>query len=287
SPRSPTSRGCRPTASARSTSPATATTARTSSTRTTRACRRPCGISTASPCDASAACRRSSSGTTAFRRLPTCSPRARERGPSRPRSTMPPLARAPGAFAPEAAAPELLAAIEPSATLDPAGRLAIYAQAYFWRIREALRADYPRTAALLGDTGFDALVRAYLARHPSTHPSLREVGRRLPEFLATGWEAPAPPFLVDLARLEWARVEVFDAPDASPLTAAALRAVPADAWPDLRLAPVPACEVVRAAWPVHALWAGADEVAPAPTVLRVWRQGWAVYHAPMDATEAA
>jgi hypothetical protein len=197
------------------------------------------------------------------------------------------LARAPGAFAPAAAAPELLAAIEPSATLDPAGRLAIYADAYFWRIREALRADYPRTAALLGDAGFDALVRAYLARHPSTHPSLREVGRRLPEFLATGWEAPAPPFLADLARLEWARVEVFDAPDAAPLAAAALREVPPKAWPALRLMPVPACEVVRAAWPVHVLWAGAAEVAPAPTVLRVWRQGWAVYHTPMDATEAA
>jgi hypothetical protein len=197
------------------------------------------------------------------------------------------LARAPGAFAPGVVAPELLAAIEPSATLDPAGRLAIYADAYFWRIREALREDYPRTAAVLGDAGFDGLVRAYLLRHPSRHPSLRYVGACLADFVASAWQGPAPPFLADLARLEWARVEVVDAPDAEPLGAAALHGIAPEAWPHLRFAPVPACEVVRAAWPVHALWAGADAVAPAPTVLRVWRQGWAVYHAPMDATEAA
>jgi hypothetical protein len=197
------------------------------------------------------------------------------------------LARAPGAFHPAAVAPELLAAIEPSAKLDPAGRLGVYADAYFWRIHEALREDYPRTAAVLGDAGFDRLVRDYLARHPSTHPSLRYAGAKLADFIARQWTAPAPPSLADLARLEWARVEVFDAPDAEPLLAAALHAVPPDAWPQLRFAPVPACEVVCAAWPVHALWSGASNVEPAPTVVRVWRQRWAVYHAPMDATEAA
>ncbi|HLK12651.1 MAG TPA: DNA-binding domain-containing protein [Candidatus Binatia bacterium] len=197
------------------------------------------------------------------------------------------LARAPGAFAPETVAPALLAAIEPSPTLDPAGRLAIYADAYFWRIREALREDYPCVAAVLGDAAFDGLVRAYLARHPSAHPSLRHVGERLAEFVAARWAGAAPPFLADLARLEWARVEVFDAPDAEPLSAATLRRVAPEAWARLRFAPVPACEVVTAAWPVHALWAGARDVGPAPTVVRVWRQGWAVYHAPMDAPEAA
>src|SRR5207244_964958 len=58
-----------------------------------------------------------------------------------------------------------------------------------------------------------------------------------------------------------------------------------------RLTPAPAGRSggwlgVRARWPVHELWAGADPaaVAPAPTALRVWRAAdFVVFHAPMDA----
>src|SRR5207245_8713456 len=49
--------------------------------------------------------------------------------------------------------------------------------------------------------------------------------------------------------------------------------------------PIPALQVVRASWPVHELWAGTDPVrlAPAPTVIRVWRGGdCAVFHAAME-----
>src|SRR5439155_10257710 len=95
--------------------------------------------------------------------------------------------------------------------------------------------------------------------------------------------------LGDLARLEWARIEVFDAPDARPLGAAALRDVAADDWPALRFITIPALAVVQARWPVHELWAGADPaaLAPAPTALRVWRAAdFVVFHAPMDARAA-
>jgi hypothetical protein len=100
---------------------------------------------------------------------------------------------------------------------------------YRTRLVDGLREDFPRVAALLGDAEFRALAYRYLARHRSTHPSVRDVGCRFTDFIAS--DAALPPFLSDLARLEWARVEVFDASDAEPLRLSDLEALPAPDWP--------------------------------------------------------
>jgi hypothetical protein len=155
---------------------------------------------------------------------------------------------------------------------------------YRWRLVDALAEDFPKVAATLGVDEFADVVRAYLARHPSTAPSIRHVGRALPEFLA-GRE---PAWLADLARLEWTRLDVFDAPDAVPLRLDDLRAVPVERWPDLRFAAVPGFARLVTAWPVHELWADAPPaLGPRATVLRVWRDGFLVYQAAMDPAEDA
>lgn len=191
---------------------------------------------------------------------------------------------------PGAGDPVLLGALRGPRDLDPAAGVAIYAGMSRARLLDVLREDFPRVLAVVGDEAFADLAERYLARHPSTHPSVRHLGRRLAAFVAS--EAAPPPFLGDLARLEWARVEAFDAPDAEPLRLADLRAVAPEAWPGLRLRPVPSCAVVRCAWPAHEVWAAAGEpgeapirCAPARTALRVWREGFAVSHAAMGAVE--
>jgi hypothetical protein len=109
------------------------------------------------------------------------------------------------------------------------------------------------------------------------------VGSRFVEFL--DGETARPAHLADLARLEWARVEAFDAADAELLHGADLDAIaPAD-WPVLRLALVPSCRVIECAWPVHEIWAGTAPTDRRPTTLRVWREGWSVSHAPMGDLE--
>src|SRR5207249_3232990 len=149
--------------------------------------------------------------------------------------------------------------------LAPAERVHIYAGMYFWRIVEALREDFPKVATVLGADGFAELVRGYIAAHPSTEPSIRHVGHALPEFLG-GYQ---PAYLADLARLESMRLHVFDAPDAAPLTAADLRRVAVEEWPDLRFTVVPACARLVTAWPVHRLWADpTTALAPARSALR-------------------
>ena len=201
----------------------------------------------------------------------------------------------------------LLAAVNGTGSLDAAQRIRIYADMYRARLVDVLREDYPRVAATVGDADFAALACRYLTRHPSTHPSVRYVGRRFAGWIAG--EATVAPHLADLARLEWARVEVFDAADAEPLRLADLESLPPHEWPALHLRLIPACLVLESAWPVHEIWASADPEAHAdapaddgasadragerapeawtrePTVVRVWREGFSVSHAAMGPDE--
>ncbi len=201
------------------------------------------------------------------------------------------LAIAPGRSGPRGFDPALVKVVERRGALAPAERIDVYAQMYWARILDVLREDFARVAAVLGRERFEAVASAYLARYPSARPSLRYVGDRFPEFLVGEAEREGPPFLADLAHFEWARLEVFDAPDAEPLRVAELRDFPPAEWPELTFRPIPAFLLVESVWPVHEIWAAAGEDGlrepprQADTLLRVWRDGFAVYHAAVDATE--
>ncbi len=191
------------------------------------------------------------------------------------------IATDPGGSVPD---PVLARVVADRGRLSVAERVGIYAGMYLSRLVEALREDFPQVARTLGEEAFADVVRDYLARHPSTEPSVRHVGRALPAFLAGG----EPAWLADLARLEWARLDVFDSPDAMPLVLDELKRVPPAEWPALRFATVPAFLHLVTAWPVHELFSdAAAALAPRRTALRVWRQGFLVFQAPMERPEEA
>jgi hypothetical protein len=187
------------------------------------------------------------------------------------------------------AAPQLLALVPATVHLDPSGRLAIYAEMYWHRILDVLREDFSRTAETLGDGAFTAVARHYLELTPSRSPSIARVGAGFARFLAEHPPAGAPPFAADLARLEWARIEAFAAPDAEALRLSDLRDLPAEEWQHLRLRTVPSLSVHVFDWPVHRLLADSlrGTITAEPTVVRVWRMGALVFQASMDATERA
>jgi hypothetical protein len=171
---------------------------------------------------------------------------------------------------------------------DRETRIRVYSAAYYLRLRDVLREDFPRLAALLGAEQFDQLVASYLEAFPSEQPSVRHLGRALAEFLRQREDMPR--WSADLAELEWARVEVFDAPDSKCVTIDDLASIPPDAWPALRFTTISAIRTVGAQYPVHQLWSGSQpsELSPAETSLRVWRKNdCQVFHAPMDERETA
>src|SRR5258707_4077788 len=157
------------------------------------------------------------------------------------------LARSPGA-GPVSFDPLVVAIVEGRNQLKSAARIDIYAQMYYARLFEVMKGDFPRTAAILGCDRFHEMVSAYLAQHPTTHPSLRRLGRLFPAFLRSRPENVDLPCLDELAALEWARVEVFDAPDAAPLLVEHLQTIRPEDWPTLTLHLIPAFQLVESHW---------------------------------------
>lgn len=179
-----------------------------------------------------------------------------------------------------------------SAELPAHERVGIYADMYLWRLADALREDYPKLAALLGDERFLALAEAYAREHPSDGPDLGQFGRHLSAFLRrSGGSERAD--LHALAALEWARSEVFFEAPAAPVAREALAALGPDTFPGARLALVPALRVLTLDHDAAAPWRRLEEDEPAdapiagPTAVVVWREGFEVFHGRIELDEAS
>jgi hypothetical protein len=109
--------------------------------------------------------------------------------------------------------------IKPNDRLTSFERLEIYNRQYWYRIKDCFYDDYPGLRAILGERRFERLACAYLARHPSQSFTLRNLGRRLVEFLEAEprWIKPLQQPALDMARLEWAHIEAFDNEAKPPL----------------------------------------------------------------------
>jgi hypothetical protein len=172
----------------------------------------------------------------------------------------------------------------PSATLAAGERVGIYHGMYLLRMAEALESDYPALAHFLGETRWAALVRDYVLAHPSRSYTLNVLGRSLADWLGEAGEMPRRGFCQDLARLEWAVTEAFDASETPRLTAPELEAVPPEAWSEVRLVPSAALRLVELRWNVNEwLDSAKDDNHDHPKPQRrdawvvVFRQSYAVY----------
>jgi hypothetical protein len=198
-----------------------------------------------------------------------------------------------------ALATQLQDAVTGDAERSPEHRLEVYANAYFYRILDCLKEDYAALTAVLGDDYFHDTVVAYLLACPSRHPSIRYVGDRLGNFLAEHPQvAPVRerfPFAADLARLEWALQDAFDAPDAVALALEDVARLPPEDWAGLLLRPDASVQLLDLAWPVATLRRTFEREEPLPepanvpqdpeTVL-VFRRSESVSYRLVDTDEA-
>ena len=109
--------------------------------------------------------------------------------------------------------------IKPNSLLTSFERLEIYNRQYWFRVIDAVSEDFPALRAVLGGERFDSLVLAYLRENPSTSFTLRNLGARLPAWLASYPELAGSQraLALDVARLEWAYIEAFDGASLMPL----------------------------------------------------------------------
>jgi hypothetical protein len=165
------------------------------------------------------------------------------------------------------------AMLTPGPQLDARERLEIYRSAYRSRLVECIADDYPVLALALGEERFHALCHAYIERFPSTSPNLNAYSRHM----AALCKDVESVFASDLARLEWALVEVLHAECPATLDLESLQAIPAEAWGNARLVASDALRVLRFEYPVNAYFSACKNEESAPPVPAAEPAATAVY----------
>jgi len=101
---------------------------------------------------------------------------------------------------------------KPNDRLTSLERLEIYNRMYWFRVLDSLAEDCPGLRAVLGEKKFLRLAEAYLQKYPSRSFTLRNLPSRLEQFIREEpkWTRPHTALCRDLARFEWAQVEVYD-----------------------------------------------------------------------------
>jgi hypothetical protein len=156
----------------------------------------------------------------------------------------------------------------------------VYRHAYGSRLLEAMRAEHELLHAYLGDEMFDAMGRAYVAANPSRHPNLRWLSRTLPDFLKSEPPYRNYPVLSDLAALEKALNDAFDAPDGQALALADMAGYAPEVWNRLTFHAHPSAFRLDLSTNASAVWLALknDEEPPDAAILEqpcrllIWRQ---------------
>jgi hypothetical protein len=170
----------------------------------------------------------------------------------------------------------------------------VYRHAYGSRLVDALRNDHGLLHSYLGDEMFDEMGYAYVAARPSHHPNLRWFSQGLPDFLKSTAPYSDHPILADLAALEKALNDAFDAADAQVLALADMANFAPEVWTTLKFQSHPSSHRRDVSTNAAAVWLALknDETPPdavaldEPGHLLIWRQDVTPMFRELSAEEA-
>ena len=169
---------------------------------------------------------------------------------------MPLLTELQGAFAAALLAPS---APPPDGVVGPDGgpaprRFAVYRNNVAAALANTVALAFPAVSRIVGEAFFRAMALAYVRAEPPRSAMLLDYGATFPDFVAGFPPAASLPYLSDVARIEWAWREAYNACDAAPLDPAALGAVPEAEIGGLRFVLHPASRLVRSRFPALTIW---------------------------------
>jgi hypothetical protein len=166
-----------------------------------------------------------------------------------------------------------------SKALNSIERLEVYGNAYFARLVEVLRDEFPAVQHAIGEEAFDGFAFGYLQAYPSHSYTLADLSLNFSKYLketrpAADADESGPDwieFLIDLAALERVYSEVFSGagPEGGDhLKPGELQEIPPERWADATLVPTPCLRLMRFGFPVHeyatAVRKGKDPHPPDP-----------------------
>lgn len=136
--------------------------------------------------------------------------------------------------------------------LAPIEQIEIYRRQYWLRHTASLLEDFPVLSRLLGQAEWERLVESYLNELPRSW-TLRDLGAGLAAHVRQRPETPRQALCADMAALEWAFIEVFDAPFTPGIDSCRLRQLKAEDWLDVKVQLSPSLRLLRLSHPVAEL----------------------------------
>lgn len=168
----------------------------------------------------------------------------------------------------------------PSGHGSTADAFGVYQSAYLLRHKEFLANDYEILRQYIGESRFGMMAKAYLEATPSRHPNARWFSHKLPEFLLQNMPFKTTLEVGELAMLERALADAFDAPDHDHKSFDDMANIPPDEIHLLTMKFHPSLRILKFSQNTTSIWSAlkCEEVPPRPHVLdqqqhiMVWRQ---------------
>lgn len=179
---------------------------------------------------------------------------------------------------------------------DGPERLAIYRNNFLISLGEALKANFPVTLQLLGKDFFEQAARRFVLAQPPQRPCLFEYGAGFADYLRDLPHLATRPYIVDVARFEFARVAAYNAPTEPAIAPELLIGLSPEQLEALPIRRAQHALIIAVRAPVLALWQAhqvaepdfaAIDMTPRPHALLVCRPEQVLTYQELDLSASA
>ena len=133
-------------------------------------------------------------------------------------------------------------------------RFAVYRNNVLVGLTKSVTECYPAVGRIVGEDFLRVMARTYALASPPRSAVLLDYGADFAEFIAGFEPAAMLPYLPDVARIERAWREAYNAEDAEPLDATGFSSIPQAELPEIGFRLHPSLRVVRSRFPALTIW---------------------------------
>ncbi len=140
----------------------------------------------------------------------------------------------------------------PRGVIAPGGRFNVHRNTYVSSLVAALEKTFPVIQRLVGSDFFAAIAAEFIEATPPKSKVMSDYGDGFPSFLESFGPLREIPYLGDVARIEFARVQAYHAADA-PLIEASSESEVAQSI-HAQVSPHPSMTLIRSRHPAYSIW---------------------------------
>ena len=144
----------------------------------------------------------------------------------------------------------LFAEDEHTDSVTPSQNMIIYRNNMMTNLKQTLHNTYPMIAKLVGEDFFRVAIKEYIHLYPSRSGNLHDYGEYFSDFLAEYPPVKNLPYLVEVAKFEWACHQLHFASDHAALDMKSLAAIAPEQYDQIHFVLHPASRIIKFHYPI-------------------------------------